>query len=82
MDSSKLRPWQARKIRVSLEKSLGYLTRLQRRMELTGFPQNDPLFALTVRARHDMQMLLMELHYLSCESGVGRKAPEPRSKST
>jgi hypothetical protein len=72
VDSSQLQPWQARKIRKSLEKSLGYLPRLQRRMELTGFPLNDPLYALTVRARHDMQALLMELHYLSCESGVGK----------
>jgi hypothetical protein len=76
VDSSNLRPWQALKIRKSLEKALGYLARLQRRMELMGFPPNDPLFVMTVRTRHDMQMLLMELHYLSCESGVGRKRSE------
>ena len=80
MDSSQLRPWQAKKIRAALAKSLGYLTRLKRRMELTGFPPSDPLYALTVRAQHDMQALLMELHYLSCEGGVGNVRSDKRQR--
>jgi hypothetical protein len=70
MDSSKLRPWQCRKIIASLQRMTGYLSRLKRRMELTG--PNDPLYLLTVQAQRDMQTLLVELHYLSCESGVAR----------
>ena len=73
MNSRTLRPWQARKIREALQTSLGYLTRLQRRMELTGFPPDDRLYVATVKAQHAMQDLLVELHYLSCEGGVGRE---------
>ena len=82
MDSLKLRPWQARKIAATLQPTVGYLSRLQRRMELTGFPPDDPLYVATVRARRAAQSLLVDLHYLSCESGVGRKAPESRQNST
>src|SRR5262249_52863661 len=76
VDRPQFRPWQAKKIHAALGNSLGDLTRPQRRMELTGFPPNDPLLALTVRARHDLQILLMERHYLACEIGVGRKPSE------
>ena len=48
MSSTKLRPWQIKKIRGSLERALGYLTRLKRRMEVTGFPPEDPLFQATL----------------------------------
>ena len=59
-------------MREKLQPALGYLSRLQRRMELTGFPPDDPLYLLTRDARGTLQDLLMKLHYLSCESGVGR----------
>ena len=74
MDSTKLRPWQIKKIRGSLERALGYLTRLKRRMEVTGFPPDDPLFQATVKTQHALQDLMMGLHYLGCESGVGKKS--------
>src|SRR5262249_7692802 len=76
MDSTQLQPWQARRIRDALRPALGYLSRLQRRMELTGFPPGDPLYLATVRAQRAMQDLLVELHYLSCQSGVGRARGE------
>jgi len=63
VDSSKLRPWQARKIAAVLQPAVGNLTRLQRRMELTGFPPNDPLYIATVTARRAAQTLLVDLHY-------------------
>ena len=72
MDSKGLKPWQARKIRASLQPALGYLSRLQRRMELTGFPPGDPLYLATVKAQKALHDLLVDLHYLSCEGGVGR----------
>jgi hypothetical protein len=65
-------PLAARKIRKALEPALGYLTRLQRRMELTGFPPNDPLYLATRTAQRALESLLIDLHYRSCESGVGR----------
>jgi len=46
-------------------------------MELTGFPPDDELYVLTVKAQRDMQDLLMEVHYLSCESGVGQAPRQP-----
>jgi hypothetical protein len=76
MNRNTLRPWQARKIREALQPALGYLTRLQRRMELTRFPPNDPLYVAAVKAQKDMESLLIDLHYLSCESGVGRRPGE------
>jgi hypothetical protein len=81
VDSLKLRPWQARKIAALLQPAVGYLTRLQRRMEVTGFPPNDPLYVATVQAQRAMQSLLVDLHYLACESGVGRRPPESQSPS-
>jgi hypothetical protein len=74
MDGNQLRLWQARKIRKALEPALGYLTRLQRRMELTGFPPQDPLYTATVKARNALESLLIDLHYRSCQSGVGRRS--------
>jgi hypothetical protein len=73
MDSNDLRRWQVQKIRRALERTLGYLTRLKRRMEVVGFPTNDPLFLDVVKTQHAMQDLVMELHYLGCQSGVGKK---------
>ena len=71
MNRNKLNPWQARKMIEKLQPALGYLSRMQRRMELTGFPPNDRLYVATVQARNSLQSLLVDLHYLSCEGGVG-----------
>jgi hypothetical protein len=81
MNSNQLRPWQARKIRKALQPALGYLARLQRRMELTGFPPNDPLYVATVKAQKALERLLIDLHYRSCESGVGRGSSSPSDQS-
>jgi hypothetical protein len=45
-------------------------------MEVTGFPPHDPLYVDVVKAQHAMQDLLMERHYLGCQSGVGKKPRE------
>jgi hypothetical protein len=78
MDSSKLQPWQARKMFAALQRATGYLSRLKRRMEVTGFPPDDPLYLVTLQAQRAMQDLLMELHYRSCKSGVGRQPASPK----
>jgi len=62
----------------ALQRATGYLSRLKRRMEVTGFPPDDPLYVTTLKAHRAMQDLLMELHYLSCESGVGRQPAPPK----
>ena len=72
MNSRSLKRWQTSKIQEPLSPALGYLTRLKRRMELTGFPPDDTLYVAAVQAQRAMQDLLVELHYLSCENGVGR----------
>jgi hypothetical protein len=77
VDETKLQPWQARKIREALQPALGYLTRLQRRMEVTGFPPDDRLYMAAVKAQTSLQTLLVELHYLSCGSGIGRPPGKP-----
>jgi len=60
----------------------GYLTRMVRRMDKLAFPHDDMLYRHVVEAQHRMQGLCMELHYLSCRSGVGRVPREmPVEKS-
>lgn len=56
---------------------MSYLGRLQPRMEKVGFPSDDRLYQLVCKTYEAIHGLCVELHYLSCESGVGR---EPRSK--
>jgi len=51
--------------------TLGYLSRMVRRMDKLAFPHDDMQYRQAVDAQHRMQGLCMELHYLSCRSGVG-----------
>ena len=53
---------------------VGYLFRLRARMEKAGLPPEDKPFRLTDSAYHALHSLCVELHYLSCASGVGRPA--------
>ena len=46
--------------------------RLRTRMEKVGSTPNDRLFVLVCDAYDALHALSVELHYLSCESGVGR----------
>jgi hypothetical protein len=68
----KLQPWQARRVHRSLQPSVGYLYRLKARMQKLGFLDNDLLYQLVSQAYDTTQALFMQLHYLSCKSGVGR----------
>ena len=72
MDADMLRPWQAERMLEVLRPTLGYLSRLQRRMEKVGFLPTDPLYVQVRLAYDSMHSLCMDLHYRSCKSGVGK----------
>jgi hypothetical protein len=68
MNRDSMQPWQAEVIFKSLYPSLNYLSRLRRQMEQVGFP----LYQSVSKAYDAMLQLRVEVHYLSCRSGVGR----------
>ncbi len=72
MDSDKLTTAQARLLSQALFPHVNYLFRLKTRMERAGFPPRDPLYVLVCDAYDAMHRLSVEIHYLSCEGGVGR----------
>jgi hypothetical protein len=74
MDSDKLTTEQAGKMHKSLFRLANYLSRVVKRMERTGFPPNDPLFKSARRAYDAVCSFCVDLHYLSCKSGVGKAA--------
>ena len=74
MRSDDLKHWQAARVNDALRPTVAYLGRLKRRMEKRGFPQDERLMVLVAQAEAVMQDLSMELHYVSCKWGVGRKA--------
>jgi hypothetical protein len=74
MDSGDLTTDQAAQMRKSLFRLANYLNRVVNRMERTGFPPNDPLFQSARRAYDAVCTFSMDLHYLSCKSGVGKPA--------
>lgn len=51
---------------------MAYLGRVMRRMERVGFLYHDPLCVMTKGAYDSRFSLRIELHYRSCNSGVGR----------
>jgi hypothetical protein len=82
VDSNGLKKWQVEIIGAALRPALGYLSRLQRRMEVRGFPPQDPLYQLVLQAYQAMHHLGMELHYSTC-NGVFRPTPAaPNSEDT
>ena len=75
MESSDLTPAQAKRLKAKIGPMLGYLSRLRKRMEKRRFPHDDKLLRTVVSAYDAMHALNVEVHYLSCESGVGREPP-------
>ena len=69
MNSRDLTPEQARLMAEKLRPTLGYLTRLQRRMDEEKFPAHDPVYVTVSEAQAAMQDLCMVLHYRTA-SGV------------
>jgi hypothetical protein len=59
---------------------LKFLGKMLRRMEKLGFSPTDELYRETTTAYDAIHRFRVTLHYLSCESGVGRpelKRPAP-----
>jgi hypothetical protein len=50
VDSSQLKPWQAKVLCAALRPTQGYLYRLRERMEKRRFPATDKLLCLTTAA--------------------------------
>jgi N-methylhydantoinase A/oxoprolinase/acetone carboxylase beta subunit len=76
MDRTSLSREQAATLLASIRPMLRYLNRLQERMQKRGFPPHDTLYRLVLEARDRIRHLSVDLHYLSCDGGVG----EPRRK--
>jgi hypothetical protein len=67
---------QAEKIGRAVGRSLAYLGKLRRHMELAGFPVKDPLFQLVTAAFDAVHHLRADLYNRAC--GVDR-GPSPRA---
>jgi hypothetical protein len=63
---------QAAAVSKSIGPMLGYLVRLRQRMDKAGFLLTDPLYQCVRKAEDAIHHLSVELHYRSCECGVGR----------
>jgi hypothetical protein len=72
VDSSDIKPDQAARLCKQVRRSLEYLGRLRRRMELLGFPPEDSLYRAASRAHDAMQELHVRAHYCCCTSGVAK----------
>ena len=78
MESDKLRPDQAAALSRGIAPGLRHLAPLRTRMERAGFPPDDPLFRLVAKAYDAVQHLSVHVHYLSCQSGVGKPGSPDR----
>jgi hypothetical protein len=72
MRSSDLTPDQVRQIAARIQPLLGYLSRLEARMDREAFPVDDELLLLARRAQASVEALYMGLHYLKCDA-VGHR---------
>jgi len=78
----KLTKDEAEKLYKGLFPGANYLIRLRERMAKAGFAQEDELFKLVVAAQSAMQHLRTVVHYMACESGVGRPPAENDTPGT
>jgi hypothetical protein len=76
MRSDDLTPKQAQQLKATIRPMLVYLNHLKKRMEKRRFPADDRLFQTVLRAYDAIHELNVHVHYLSCESGVGRAPPD------
>ncbi len=71
MDSRDLTKAQAVAIHERLRPMAAHLHKLQERMEQRGFPTDDKLYLLVIRARTAVEDLFIATHYLGCDN-VGK----------
>ena len=79
MNWMQIKPEQGQRLCDSIRRPLAYVGRLRRRMELLGFPPDDPLYVAASRAHDALQELHVRAHYCSCESGVSRESLQTNS---
>jgi len=78
MDSDDLNREQLDRLMQRLRPTLGYLSRLKVRMEGRGFNVHDKMFAAVLKSHAAMQELVMQIHYLACDSGRARRRKRRR----
>lgn len=61
--------------------TLGYLSRLKRRMVECSFRPDDPLLIAVCKAEAGIHELHITTHYLSCGNVVGRQSPQPSDQA-
>ena len=71
--SPRLTPKQAAGLRDLVQPMLGFLLRAQAAGPGEGFQQHSKLLRLVDKAYDAMHSLHIELHYISCKRGVGRR---------
>jgi hypothetical protein len=71
MDSTTITKTHAKKVSDGLFPGFNYLFRLRERMQATGFPHDDPLFAKVEAAYDAYHRLMVEVRGLAA-SGAGR----------
>jgi hypothetical protein len=71
MSFTRLTPKQAAAFRDKIQPMLRFLLFCRRRLDARGFDPNSRLYRLVDAAHTSVQCLFMELHYISCGSGVG-----------
>jgi hypothetical protein len=62
---------QAEAFRKKIRPVLLFLLLCRRRMDARGFDPNSRLYMLVDKAHSSLQSLFVELHYISCGTGVG-----------
>jgi hypothetical protein len=75
VDSSQIKPHQAAQLRQTVRRPLVFMGRMRRRMELLGFPPDDPLYLSICQAHNALQEVHVRAHYCACTTGVGKPAP-------
>ena len=85
MRSDDLTREQARALKNKIQPMLGYLHRLKKRMHHKGFPLDNELLDLVVKAEGALHELHVATHYLACgdtAGGLPRKGRDRAPKGT
>ena len=72
MDHNQITTSQARQLHAKLAPMLRYLNRLRSRMDVNSFPRDDQLLLKVTVARDALHKVCVEMHYMTCKTGVGR----------